>query len=147
MRKNINKNPLFFSFLFPAITDGIVTILGQDKLYWISRAVNEASPAYYVLILSPLLFLVGSVIWFGFWYWIFKRLKEPFNLFLMFLFIAGHSWGSTSWIWKIMKDNGIYIKENQISIIFVWVVAVFYFSLIAIFATYCLRIYINNKNN
>ncbi len=138
----VTKNPLFFAFFFPALVDGIVTLLGQDTSYWTNRVVNEASPAYFALFISPWLYAVGSIFWFVFWYWVFKKLKEPLNLFLMFLFIAGHSWGSSSWIWKIMKVNGIYSPNNQPSIIFAWSIAVLYFALIALFATYCLRIYI-----
>jgi len=145
VKQAISKNPLFFAFFFPALTDGIITLVGQDSSYWANGVVNEASPAYYFLLLSAWLFVLGSIFWFVFWYWIFKKLKEPLNLFLMFLFIAGHSWGSSSWIWKIMKVNGIYSSNNQPSIIFAWSIAVLYFALIALFATYCLRIYIRRK--
>lgn len=141
----IKKNPLFFAFFFPALVDGIVTLLGQDASYWNGGRVNEASPAYYFLIISPWLFAVFSVLWFAFWYWIFKKLKEPFNLFLMFLFIAGHSWGSTSWIWKMMRDNGIYSPNNQVSAILVWGISILYLALVAFFATYSLRIYLQKR--
>ncbi len=60
----------------------------------------------------------------------------------MFLFIAGHSWGSTSWIWKIMRENGIYTVNDQISVMIAWGIAVLYFSLIALSATYCLKTYL-----
>jgi hypothetical protein len=142
MKRIISRNPLFFAFFFPALTDGAVTLLGQDESYWASRVVNEASPAYYFLLTSPWLFAIGSILWFVFWYWISKRLKEPINLFVMFLFIAGHTWGSSSWIWRIMKTNGIYAAENQRSVLFAWSINVFYFALIAFFATYCLRVYL-----
>lgn len=145
MKNLVSKNPLYFAFVFPALIDGIVTLLGQSPEYWSGRVVNEASPTYYFLLTSPWLFLFGSVIWFLFWYWLFGRLKEPLNLFFMFLFIAGHSWGSSSWIWKIMKDNRIYVRANQISVIIVWCVSVLYFALIALFATYCLRVYMRSK--
>ncbi|RJR28123.1 hypothetical protein C4564_06190 [Candidatus Microgenomates bacterium] len=143
MKEIIKKNPLFFAFLLPAVTDGTVTLLGQDTSYWTSRVVNEASPAYYFLLTSPWFFALGSVFWFVFWYWIFKRLKEPINLFLMFVFIAGHSWGSTSWLWQIMKRYGVYVRENQISVIGAWCVAILYFAFIAGMATYCLKVYAN----
>ena len=144
--KLVARNPLFFAFFFPALVDGVVTILGQDKNYWTNPNVaSDASPIYYFLIASPWLFIASSIVWFGFWYWLFKRLKEPVNLFLMFLFIAGHSWGSSSWIWKIMKVNGVYTSNNQSSIMFAWSIAVLYFALIAFFATYCLKIYLKRK--
>lgn len=138
----INKNPLFFAIFFPGLADGTLTLLGQGENYWASRIVNEASPAYYFLLSSPWLFIIGGMIWFIFWYWIFKRIKEPTNLFLMFLFIAGHSWGSSSWIMKIFKENNLYQTSNQLSIILAWSLLVIYFILIALFATYCLKIYI-----
>lgn len=146
VKERVKKNPLFFAFFFPALTDGIVTLLGQGSSYWSgSRSVNEASPAYYFLLASPLLFLAGSIVWFVFWYWLFKRLKEPVNLFLMFLFVAGHSWGSGSWIMKMFKEAGIYVIDDQVSIIFAWSLLVLYFILIATLATYCLRVYLNKK--
>lgn len=143
----IRKNPLFFAFFFPAFVDGVTTLLGQGSQYWSnSRAVNEASPAYYFLLASPWLFIIGSIVWFVFWYWVFKRLKEPLNLFLMFLFIAGHSWGSSSWIMKMLKEAGVYTLGNQPSIIFAWSLIIVYFLIIAGIATFCLRIYLRDKN-
>lgn len=139
----VNKNPLFFAFFFPALVDGATTLLGQGSQYWSGlRVVNEASPAYYFLLASPLLFILGSIVWFVFWYWIFKKLKEPLNLFLMFLFIAGHSWGSSSWIMKMLKEAGVYTIDNQPSIIFAWSLLIIYFLTVAGIATFCLRIYI-----
>lgn len=146
MKNLISKNPLFYAFFFPALVDGVLTLLGQDSGYWTNKIVNEASPAYYALVISPWLFGIGSILWFVFWYWVFKRLREPLNLFLMFLFIVGHSWGSSSWIWKIMKVNNIYTPGNQISVVLAWSIVVLYFAVIASFATYVLRIYLNNKN-
>lgn len=145
MKRIISKNPLFFAFFFPAVTDGVITLLGQDPSYWTNRVVNEASPAYYLLLISPWLFGIGSIFWLVFWYWIFKKLKEPLNLFFMFLFVAGHSWGSSSWIWKIMRVNGIYTSNNRPSIIFAWSTTIIYLALISLFATYCLRIYMRRK--
>lgn len=138
----VRKNPLFFAFLFPAVTDGVLTFLGQD---FHRGVINEASPVYYILLISPWLFILGSIFWFVFWYKIFKRLKEPVNLFLMFLFITAHSWGSSSWIWKIAKDNGLYLKEDQFSVIVVWGFMCLYMVLIGLFATYNLQTYIRNK--
>src|SRR3989344_7315653 len=141
--KIIKRNPLFFAFFFPALVDGAITLLGQSPEYWSNKTVNEASPAYYFLYYSPWLFIAGSVVWFTSWYLIFLKLKEPLNLFLMFLFIAGHSWGSTSWIWNIAKRNGLYTPFNQTSVVLVWCAVVVYFALIAMFATYSLRIYLH----
>lgn len=146
IKQIVKNNPLFFVFFFPALVDGVVTVVGQGKAYWTNSSVtSDASPAYYFLLASPWLFLLGSVIWFIFWYWLFRRLKEPINFFLMFLFIAGHSWGSSSWIMKMFKQAGIYTLGNQLSIIFCWSLLVAYFVLIAGIATYCLKVYIKGK--
>lgn len=142
----VRRNPLFFAFFLPALMDGVVTLWGQGQQYWnTGRGINEASPAYYFLLVSPWLFLSGSVIWFIFWYWLIKKLKEPYNLFLMFLFIVGHSWGSSSWIMKLLKDNDFYTLNNQLSIVFCWGLLILYFFLISVVATYCLRIYLDSK--
>lgn len=134
MRKIISRNPLFFAWLLPALTDGVVTLVGQEKSYWLNhQLVNEASPAYYVLVASPWLFILGSIVWFGWWYWLFLRLKPPVNFWLMFLFISGHSWGSTLWIFKMLKPIGV---SNA------WFLAVGYFVLIAMCATHCLKVYL-----
>ncbi len=142
----IKNNPLFFAFIFPAVVDGLTTLLGQDKNYWLgSKVVNEASPAYYFLVASPLVFIIGAIFWFVFWYWLFKKLKEPFNIFIALLFISGHSWGSSSWIMKMFRENGIYNIGNQTSIMLAWLTLIIYFSLIAVIGTYFLRIYFNRK--
>lgn len=146
MKRLITKNPLFFAFFFPALMDGVLTLVGQEPQYWsTTRTVNEASPAYYFLLASPWLYLLCSLVWFIFWYRVFERLKEPINLFLMFLFIAGHSWGGSSWMMKILKENGVYALGNQPSIIFAWSLLILYFILIAGIATYFLRVYLNEK--
>jgi len=141
VKKIINKNPLFFGFFFPALMDGIFTLLGQTKAYWQNTLLaHDLSPAYYILILSPWLFIVGSILWFIFWYWLFKRLKEDLKIFFMFLFIAGHSWGSSSWIIKRIYNN------YQISALIGWGALVMYFILIGLAATCCLKSYLRRKN-
>ena len=136
---------LFFAFFFPAIVDGTLTLVGQGPEYWRSGVVNEASPAYYFLIISPWLFIAGSVAGFVFWYWVFKKLKEPISLFLAILFIAGHSWGSASWIWNIARRNGFYTSSDLSSVILIWIFVIVYFVLISLFATYSLRLYMRQK--
>lgn len=148
MKSIIKRNPLFFAFLIPALTDGVVTILGQSNEYWSqNRTVNEASPAYYFLLASPWLYILGAFFWFVIWYLVFKRLKEPFNLWLMFLFMAGHSWGSSSWIMRMLRESGFYAVGNQVSVMVAWSVLILYFALIAFVATYCLRIYIKDRKS
>lgn len=143
----IRRNPLFFAFLLPAVVDGFLTLFGQSKNYWQNTSlVNEASPVYVFLVLSPWLFILGSVVWFLIWYRVIKAVKEPFNFGLMFLFIAGHSWGSGSWIWKLIKESYFYQPNNRISIMIAWGLVVFYFIVIATIAGYCLRLYNKKKN-
>ncbi len=141
----VKDNPLFFAFAFPAITDAVVTLVGQKPEYWNTKIVNEASPAFFALQISPWLFVSGSGLWFIFWYHLFKRLREPGNLFLAILFIVGHSWGSSSWIWNLMKRNGVYTPSNQLSVIFVWGLVVLYFAIVALLATYSLKVYFSRE--
>lgn len=142
----INKNPLFFAFLFPAVVDGVVTLLGQGPEYWSGKGgVNEASPAYYFLLVSPWAFVLGSIIWFTFWYWVVKHIKEPLNFLVMFIFLIGHSWGSSTWITKILREVGYYTFSNQIFQMIAWGVLISYFIVVAIIATYCLHLYLKLK--
>ncbi len=137
---------MFFVFLGPAGVDAVVTVIGQGKGYWSNPLLaSDASPAYYILAASPWFFVLGSLIWFFLWYLLFQKLKEPLNLFFMFLFIAGHSWGSSSWLMRIFKQMNVYTKSNQLSIIFAWGLLIIYFALIAFVAVYCLRIYLKNR--
>ena len=145
--KLLAKNPLFFAFLLPAAVDAIVTVVGQDPQYLSERMVNEASPAYYALLISPWLFLFGSLIWFIFWYWAMEKLKEPFNFFFVFLFIAGHSWGSSNWLKKMAWNNGLYEVTNQASVMLVWSGIVLYLALVALLASYCMQLYFSKKKN
>lgn len=146
LQQLLKKNPLFFAFFLPAIVDGTVTILGQSPKYWQpNRVVNEASPAYYFLAASPWLFIIGSIFWFVIWYWLFKKLPEMIRLFLAILFIAGHSWGSGSWIMRMMREKGIYSVTNQPSVILAWCLLIIYFAVIAFIASYCLSIHYHRK--
>jgi len=52
----IKKNPLFFAWFFPALVDNIVTLAGQNG------PINEASPAYYFLLVSPWIFAAGALV-------------------------------------------------------------------------------------
>lgn len=143
----INKNPLFFAFLFPALVDSAITLLGQSPNYWNGQGgVNEASPAYYFLLISPWAFIFGSIVWFSFWYWIVKHLKEPLNFLVMFIFLIGHSWGSSTWVIKMLRETNLYVPDNQISQMLIWGVVIVYFIIIAILATYCLHLYIKLRH-
>lgn len=143
------NNPLYFSFFIPMIMDGVMTLVGQEKTYWKNfKTVNEASPAYYFLIIHPYLFLVGGIFWFILMYWLIKLLNQPVNVILSCLFIAGHSWGSTSWLQKILRRNNILNPKNRSSILLSWFILVLYFLIIGVtagisFSFYFSQLYAN----
>lgn len=108
LQKTIKSNSLFLAMLVPAIFDMSFTLLGQDAKYWSNyKFVNEASPAWYILSIHPGMFILGSIIWFAIWYWIYKRLKSPINIMLTVGFIAGHCYGAIGWINRAARLNGL----------------------------------------
>lgn len=140
------KNPLFFSFLLPMFTDGLMTLIGQSPSYWRNfRTANEMSPAYFFMAAHPIFFIFGAVIWFVLLYFLFRKLKNPYNLILSCIFIAGNTWGSTSWITKLMKESGFLITTDRISIILSWVILVIYFTLIGTIAGLSFSQYFKRK--
>ncbi len=148
MRKIISKNPLFFALFLPALIDSLITLSGQDPSYWVNHAtVNEGSPAFYFLIVSPWFYLLGTALWFVFWYWAVKHLKEPLNLFAMFIFTIGHSWGASTWIRRMFWESDFYQTNNRASIFTDWSLVIIFFALISLNATYCLKIYLDNRNH
>ena len=142
----IGKNPLFFAYVFPAIANGVLTLAGQDPSYWKGGAVNEASPVYYVLQISPWLFVLGSALWLAFWYWAIRKLKEPLNLIMTLLFIIGHAFGSISWIVKIISEKEFFRYGNQTTDMIAWCIIIIYFVLIATVAANCLRRYFRTES-
>lgn len=146
MSELFKRNPLFFSFLSPSLTDGIITLLGQDRTFWQDyRTVNEASPAYFFLIVHPGLYIIGAVVWFIFLFWLMKKLKHPLNLMLALAFIAGHAWGSSAWLIRLVKNIGLYLPYDRISILAGWTVLVLYYVLIGIIAALSINQYFKNR--
>lgn len=140
--KIIKSNPLFWAFFIPGAIDGTLTLLGQSPEYWQNyKLVNEGSPAYIVLATHPALFVLGGIIWFIGWYYIYKRLKEPWNIILTVAFIAGHSYGAGSWIQKIARGSGIYNYYNRIS----WYFIVLYFVFLGVTCGLLIRSYFRNR--
>ena len=138
----ILNNPLYFSFLFPMLTDGIVTLLGQDKSYWKNyKSAKEASPAYFVMATHPLLFILASIIWFIGLYWVYAKIPHPINLIIACGFMAGNSWGSAGWIGYILGKKKVYTPSNRLSILLYWSILVIYFLLIGILAAIFLSLY------
>lgn len=127
------------------LTDGIITLVGQSPSYWLNyQSANEMSPAYFFMAVHPLLFILGGIVWFIGLYWLFLKLRHPFNLMLACTFIAGNTWGSTSWITKMMKDYGFLVSTNRLTILFSWTIVVLYFIVIGIFAGLSIAQYIQN---
>jgi len=142
----IRKNPLFFIFIFPIVLDTTLTLIGQDASYWRNfKTANEMAPVYFILAYSPFIFIVGSLLWYVFLYWLVKKLKEPLNLILALSLIVGHTVGSTSWIRKILFDTGIYIIGDRVSTTLAWVVLVGYFVLVGIIAGLSISSYVESR--
>src|SRR3989344_8770252 len=146
MKTLIAKNPLFYSFFLPAVTDAVVTIIGQDRSYWQNfKSVNEASPAYFVLAVNPIYFIFGSLLWFISLYFLILKLKRPWNLILSITFIAGHAWGSGGWITKLLNASGIIAGYERGSILMRWAVLILYFIIVGIAAAKAIELYFRNE--
>jgi len=143
----IRKNPLFFVFIFPIVLDTTLTLIGQDASYWRNfKTANEMAPVYFILAFSPILFIIGSLLWYIFLYWLVKKLKEPLNLILALTFMVGHTVGSSSWIRKILFDTGIYIIGDRASTTYSWVILVGYFVLVGVIGGLSISYYIKHRS-
>lgn len=139
-------NPLYFSFLLPMIMDGLTTLVGQDGSYWLNfKSANEMSPAYFIMAAHPFFFILGAVVWFIGLYWVFKKLKHPINLVIACGFLAGNTWGSTSWMTRMMKNYGLLITTDRISILTAWTILIVYFLLIGICASLSISQYFRKQ--
>src|SRR5579864_7182458 len=97
--KIVKANPLCFCFLLPMMTDGVITFLGQSPLYWQNHnIVNEGGPAYFLLVIGPLVYIGGSLLYFILCYCLVFWLKQPLNIMLALALTIGHSWGSSTWL-------------------------------------------------
>lgn len=142
MNKIIRDNPLFWAFFVPAAIDGTLTLIGQSPDYWQNyKLVNEGSPAFIILAIHPGLFITGGILWFVFWYLVYKRLKEPWNIMLTIGFIAGHAYGASSWLTKIMGESGLYGYGNRIG----WYLLILYFVFLDLVCGGLIRYYFQNK--
>lgn len=138
-------NPLFYVFVLPLVADATFTIMGQGKDYWENHTlVNEASPVYIILQTSPLLFIIGSILWIAFMYWLVLKLKSPYDLFLTLLILIGDTWGSSTWLRHILADK-VYTVPTRIEIIVAWCIMVLYFSIITTIATRFIFLYFAKK--
>ena len=136
------KNPLFFAFIFPLFVDTTITLVGQDASYWRNFTMaNEMAPVYYILAYSPIVFIVGSLLWYMFLYWLVKKLKEPLNLILVLSLMVGHTVGSSSWIRKILLESGIYVIGDRTSTTFSWIILVGYFVLVGVIGGFAISSY------
>lgn len=142
----IRKNPLFFVFIFPIVLDTTLTLIGQDASYWRNfKTANEMAPVYFILAYSPILFIVGSLLWYIFLYWLVKKLREPLNLILALSLIVGHTVGSSSWIRKMLIESGTYLIGDRTSMTYSWLILVGYFMLVGIIGGLAVNSYIKDR--
>lgn len=142
MKQIVKKNPLYFAFFFPMLMDGILTLAGQDANYWQNfKLANEASLAYFAMATHPALFILGTPLWLVFMYWLIKKVKHPYNLMLSSTLIAGHTWGSSTWISKIIRDSNLLDLTNRTDILTSWLAKIIYFVIIGVVAGYSLSLY------
>ena len=140
------KNPLFFTFIFPLLADTTLTLVGQDASYWKNfKTANEMAPVYFILAFSPIVFIVGSLLWYVFLYWLIKKLKHPLNLIVALSLMVGHTVGSQSWIKKILYDSGIYVIGDRGSTNVAWLILVGYYVLVGTVASLAISAYIKNR--
>src|SRR5437899_12115617 len=133
MNRALKANPLFFAFILPLLTDSIVTLLGQDALYYRSPSTaNEMGVAYFFLAAHPVIYIVGAIVWITILYWLVKQLKHPFNMMLAFGLMAGHSWGSSTWFTSWLAKAGWLSTTNRRLVLLSWMFMVFYFGLVGI---------------
>ena len=114
--KILNKNPLFLTFLIPAVVDIVGTVTGQNSSYWNSnyQNFNEVTPLFIFLQISPWLFILATLtIWLSFTYWLTKKLKEPYNLWAVYALFAGHSYNSVYWLRKTQANLGILTNNGD----------------------------------
>lgn len=137
------RNPLFFAFIFPLVTDTALTLAGQDPSYWSNYATaNEAAPIRFLLAAHPLIFLGASLVWYLFLYWLVKRIKHPVNLMVALGFMVGHTTGSESWIVRIILTSGWLEAGQRSSTTLLWLTTAGYFVLVGIVGGLAISSYI-----
>ena len=136
----IKANPLFLAFLLPMVTDGVVTLVGQDRSYWQGyHNVNEYGPAYFLLATNPLVYVGGSLLYLAFCCWFVYRLKHPLNIMLAVALAVGHSWGSSTWLGLLFEQAGFLTTRSLI--LLQWTLLVGYFALVGVCTGISLALY------
>jgi len=79
------------------------------------------------------------VVWLIIWYIIFLKLSRGIALYLSLFFIATHAWGSTSWIFVLLRNAGFYQPSDQSTIIQGWFVAMAYLAVLSTVSAYFLK--------
>lgn len=131
--KAVQANPLFFAFLLPMVTDGMVTLVGQGPSYWQSYSnVDEASPAYFFLAIHQRMYVGGSLLYLALCYWLVYRLKHPLYMMLAVALTVGHSWGSSTWLGLWLERAGF--TTTRPLLLLHWSLLVGYFALVGICA-------------
>ena len=146
MMKAIKANPLFLAFLLPMVTDGVVTLVGQDSSYWQGyHKVNEGGPAYFLLATNPLVYVGGSLLYMALCCWLVYRLKYPLNLMLAVALTVGHSWGSSTrlrpWLDLWLGQAGFLSTRSMI--LLEWTLLVGYFALVGVCAGISFALYMH----
>ena len=124
------------------VLDGVLTLVGQSESYWSNfRLANEASPAYFFMAVSPGLYVIGALVWFvGLWF-LFKKLGQPCNLMLAMTFLVGNTWGSSTWIMKLIRESSWYAINDRSAILLAWVILASYFTVVSVNASFWLKKY------
>lgn len=119
------RNPLFFAFVLPMLTDLSLTLGMQGPAYWHDyRQVTEGSPLVFLLRLHPVVYICCALLYLVAIYWLTAHLRDPFNVMLTCMVFAGHIWGSSTWIHSGLVRGGHGGGGHQFAI---WGVLVLYY--------------------
>ena len=66
-----------------------------------------------------------------------------FNVALTFL--VGNTWGSSTWIMKMLREGGLYAPDDRLRILLAWGLLVTYFGLIGFSASKAVKSYFTKR--
>jgi len=136
-----NTNVLIISpVIMVILLDVIFTLVGQPKSYWQNYTLfNEGSPLGQILMLSPIYFISFMIVYIVLISILIVNLKRPFNIMIGIGFFLGHFWGSSTWLYIIIKKlTGIYIMND-------WYLVVGYIIVISIISGFCINKWFKSK--
>lgn len=129
---------LLYPFYLAAVVDLSFTLLGQDAAYWQDFSkVNEASPHLaWALQIHPIVYIIGAIIYLLIIPRLFQIIRNPYNLIMLFTLFFAHIWGGTGWLWRVMKNLGVYTSpSDRFGITIVWLMTGAYLLLLAVIFT------------